>query len=411
MSLRRTAAFTLIELLVVIAIIAILAVVVVLTLNPAQLLAESRDANRVSDLATLNRGIALYMTDQSNVPSYSIGVPSTTYISIPDNSSVCGNSGIASSSFPYHCSSPEYYRNASSSGWLPIDFNNISSGSPFGAVPTDPINSTSSDLYYVYNTNGAVYTLNAVMESEKYAAEPSANRGNDPALLEMGPGALTLPDAGRGLVGYWPLDDASGNIAADISGNGYAAALNGAPSWVAGKIGGALQFNGSNYAGTSLSWPSSAGSVALWAYPTAYNSWVGPVGWKYAASSGGYILIDEGGNGGTGNWRGVFNPGGTSEADVVSSVPIAQNQWTYLVFTWNFSGTTASTALYVNGALIGTATWSGTPSSNIGPFYMGTTGQAVNNDFTGKVDDVRVYDRALSGAEILQMYNAEKNSG
>lgn len=53
-------AFTLIELLVVIAIIAILAVVVVLALNPAQLLAQSRDVNRVSDMATLNTALGLY---------------------------------------------------------------------------------------------------------------------------------------------------------------------------------------------------------------------------------------------------------------------------------------------------------------------------------------------------------------
>ena len=45
-------AFTLIELLVVIAILAILAVVVVLVLNPAELLKQSRDANRLSDMQT-----------------------------------------------------------------------------------------------------------------------------------------------------------------------------------------------------------------------------------------------------------------------------------------------------------------------------------------------------------------------
>src|ERR1039457_302059 len=60
---HRRSAFTLIELLVVIAIIAILAVVVVLTLNPAQLLAQSRDATRVSDMATLNSALSLYQID------------------------------------------------------------------------------------------------------------------------------------------------------------------------------------------------------------------------------------------------------------------------------------------------------------------------------------------------------------
>ncbi|MBI2888821.1 MAG: prepilin-type N-terminal cleavage/methylation domain-containing protein, partial [Candidatus Liptonbacteria bacterium] len=45
--------FTLIELLVVIAIVAILAVVLILTLNPAQILAQSRDSTRISDLNTV----------------------------------------------------------------------------------------------------------------------------------------------------------------------------------------------------------------------------------------------------------------------------------------------------------------------------------------------------------------------
>src|ERR1039457_2240911 len=56
-------ALTLIELLVVIAILAVLAVVVVLTLNPAGLLQEGRDSSRVSDMATLNTGINLFMAD------------------------------------------------------------------------------------------------------------------------------------------------------------------------------------------------------------------------------------------------------------------------------------------------------------------------------------------------------------
>src|SRR5580704_3649915 len=57
--------FTLIELLVVIAIIAVLAVVVVLTLNPAELLRQARDSNRISDFATLKSAIGLYSEDVS----------------------------------------------------------------------------------------------------------------------------------------------------------------------------------------------------------------------------------------------------------------------------------------------------------------------------------------------------------
>src|SRR5271156_210597 len=53
--------FTLIELLVVIAIIAILSVVVILTLNPAELLRQSRDSNRISDLSVTKSAIAFYL--------------------------------------------------------------------------------------------------------------------------------------------------------------------------------------------------------------------------------------------------------------------------------------------------------------------------------------------------------------
>jgi prepilin-type N-terminal cleavage/methylation domain-containing protein len=56
--------FTLIELLVVIAIIAVLAIVVVLTLNPAQLLKQSRGSGRLSDMNTITSALNIYNEDQ-----------------------------------------------------------------------------------------------------------------------------------------------------------------------------------------------------------------------------------------------------------------------------------------------------------------------------------------------------------
>jgi prepilin-type N-terminal cleavage/methylation domain-containing protein len=76
---KRRPGFTLIELLVVIAILAVLAVVVILTLNPAGLLQESRDSNRLSDMATLNTSLSL--ADNSGE---SLGSANTVYVSVPD---------------------------------------------------------------------------------------------------------------------------------------------------------------------------------------------------------------------------------------------------------------------------------------------------------------------------------------
>src|ERR1700679_2456531 len=69
--------FTLIELLVVIAIIAILSVVVILTLNPAELLRQSRDSNRISDLSVTKSAISFYL---ASVSTPSIGTSTVCYV-------------------------------------------------------------------------------------------------------------------------------------------------------------------------------------------------------------------------------------------------------------------------------------------------------------------------------------------
>ena len=184
--------FTLIELLVVIAIIAVLAVVVVLTLNPAQLLAESRDANRISDLSTLSSAIGIYQTD---VAGGSLGTSSIVYAGLSSASSTCGGLGLVAipSNYTYACSPVASYRSTNGSGWAPLDFQNISSGSPFGTLPVDPVNQTSSGLYYTYMTNGANYELTASMESQKYASTAANDGGQYANLYEKGTMTTLLP--------------------------------------------------------------------------------------------------------------------------------------------------------------------------------------------------------------------------
>src|SRR3989344_4301770 len=60
--------FTLIELLVVIAILGILATLVVLAINPAEIQRKSRDATRLSDVATIRKAIDLSIADGKNLP-------------------------------------------------------------------------------------------------------------------------------------------------------------------------------------------------------------------------------------------------------------------------------------------------------------------------------------------------------
>lgn len=169
---RTKGGFTLIELLVVIAIIAILSVVVVLTLNPAEMLRQSRDSNRVSDLGTLRTAVSLSLVGGNyNLASSSLGY-SACYLSTPSGTGTttarCGiftSAGFTSNS----SGSAANYRKINSTGWVPVDFTQVAGGTPFGSLPIDPANNAS--YYYAYAANTAgLYELGALLESKKYTS-------------------------------------------------------------------------------------------------------------------------------------------------------------------------------------------------------------------------------------------------
>ena len=75
-------AFTLLEILIVIGILSTLATVVVYVLNPAELLKQSRDAKRLSEIQTLDDAVRFY-TFNSGTLDY--GTSSVVYLSLPDS--------------------------------------------------------------------------------------------------------------------------------------------------------------------------------------------------------------------------------------------------------------------------------------------------------------------------------------
>jgi prepilin-type N-terminal cleavage/methylation domain-containing protein len=183
----RNQAFTLIELLIVVGIIAILSVVVTLTLQPAQLLMQSRDSQRLSDLATLNTSIADFSADLGGSKNFSLGSSSVTYVSIPDPTATtsagtdCSGIGFLSGG-SFHCAASSTFRNVNGIGWIPVNFTLMSAGSPIGALPVDPVNTTSSNEYYTYQTDGTTFKLRSVPESSKYVAQT----GVSPFLFTAG---------------------------------------------------------------------------------------------------------------------------------------------------------------------------------------------------------------------------------
>ncbi len=199
-----TKGFTLIELLVVIAIIAVLSVVVILTLNPAELLKQARDSNRISNFGTLKTAISLWIADVSSTANNAMGAIGMLWVSYNPG-------GVSSSVVPYICGCANYTwgyasttlqgggvgfstssapRSINGGGWVPINFSNISSGAPIGSEPIDPVNASPTVYTYVAST-GTQFKMAANLESTKYSfgggsdAE-STDGGNSTSTFEGG---------------------------------------------------------------------------------------------------------------------------------------------------------------------------------------------------------------------------------
>ena len=165
--------FTLIELLVVIAIVAVLSVVVILTLNPAELLRQARDSNRISDMATIRSALSLYLADVTTPILASGTTPYARCYTTVATSSCVGVSGAFISAYLATVVNSTAVA-IQSNGWIPVDFTAISSGAPLGSLPIDPVNN--AGFYYAYaatSSNMSFKIVAIAMESLKYSAGPS----------------------------------------------------------------------------------------------------------------------------------------------------------------------------------------------------------------------------------------------
>ena len=403
-NIKTGAGFTLIELLVVIAILAILAVAVVLVLNPAEFVRQSRDSARLTDLSTLNKALVLYQVDGKT----SFGSSSVVYVSIPDSTSTCGNLGLPDlpSGWSYNCASSTNYRKVDGSGWIPINLASISYGAVMAKLPIDPVNTTSSSQYYTYVTGGS-WELTAVFESERYIPKASKDGGVDPAMFEIG-SKLGIAPFVHGLVGYWKFDE-TGTSANDSSGFANQGTMYSSTiitdlhTSSNCKIGSCASFDGvDDYInvgnGASLNMSPSTQTIELWAYLNTDT----------ATSKGGLITkVDSGSSNG---WYFYYDNSfyyitysGTTRHQLYIGNLIA-GQWYHIAVSNN----NGNAIVYINGVKKANSTgmiWTqGTSNVWIGSFEIAPTTYVVN----GRIDEVRVYNRALSAAEISAIYNATK---
>ncbi len=387
--------FTLIELVIVIAIMAILATVVVLTINPGEQMKSARDSRRAEELASINKAISLYIADGGS----SLGSANTVYVSIADSSATCANLGLPTlpAGWSYACSTSTNLQKTDSTGWIPINFSSITFTTPLSVLPVDPVNATSTGNYYTYITGGS-WELATSMESAKYKLgggndKTSTDGGQYTGLYELGSNLTLLPlDYGdTSLVGYWKFDEGSGTTAYDASGHGNNGTLTNGPTYTAGKVGGyALSFNGvNNYIDINKSTIYANHSEIFWIYLLSYKD------------NGGIIDLP-GGNTSNSIYFAYTGAEFCELADTWTCMNagfnIGLNAWHFVVRTYD--GTNYK--YYFDGQFIKNNTKS-TGSARINRLGM----QTINNSYiNGYLDDTRIYNRALSAAEIQALYTA-----
>jgi hypothetical protein len=231
------------------------------------------------------------------------------------------------------------------------------------------------------------------------------------------PSEVAKPVLSEGLVGYWSMENVSDHVIVhDRSGNGLNGTLEnaaGAASWVNGKIGGGIDFDGDNNQvnmgdPTTLQLTGSM-SISAWVNSNDFSGQGAECCTVIANKLGfspnrGYSLQTSPSDG---NFRFYIASNGTTLASIFSATVASTGFWYHLVGVYNAASQTMD--IYVNGTLDNgtlTGTVPASQHSNNGQdFMIGGREDHADMHFDGTIDEVRIYDRALSSEEVRRLYN------
>ncbi len=213
----------------------------------------------------------------------------------------------------------------------------------------------------------------------------------------------------RGLADETPIaaysfDEGEGETAEDLTGNGHTATIEGASWSTHGRYGGAMEFDASeedvlkvpdspeldfSEEFTLEAWVHPSGEESSWAPIVAKQQGGGKGAHRYA-----YWLHE--------SWEGANYPAGGFETstegqdrEAVPTEHLSENHWTHLAIT--FDG--AKLRLYVDGELVKDESTTGMAQITEGDLQIG--GSTEHGDFfNGRIDEVRIYNRALGGGEV-----------
>jgi hypothetical protein len=250
------------------------------------------------------------------------------------------------------------------------------------------VEDTAAPFSVSWNSVGSTNGLHALSAS---ARDSGGNRTRSESVTVLVSNTAPPP---VGLVAAYNFDQGSGVTAADLSGNGNTGTITGAQWTTGGHSGGALSFNGIDNWVTVNDTASLGLTVGMtleaWIFPTAAANWRSailkerPDGLAYALYSSNDGGLPDG----------YVRVGGDMAA--TGGAPLPLNSWTHVALTYDG----ATLRLFANGVQAAARSVGGPIEGSRGaPLRFG--GNAVWGEFfAGRLDDVRIYNRSLTAAEI-----------
>ncbi len=204
------------------------------------------------------------------------------------------------------------------------------------------------------------------------------------------------------LFDWWKFNEGSGSTAADAGVHGNNGTLMSGATWVPGIITNAVHLDGT--ANAYVSFPAGLVStlndfsICCWMKADVSNMWARV--FDFGSGTGTYMFLTPVGGSGTVRYAITTGSYGSEQA-IVSPSALSTGGWHHLGVT--LSGTTG--VLYIDGKAVGTNSGMTLKPSSLGSTTLNYIGksQYPDTNFTGSVDDFRIYARALSGGEIATL--------
>lgn len=374
--MKLSRGFTLIEVLLTIGALTLLSVALVVVINPAVELQKIRDTRRAAQVDTIYGALENYFAVNGTYPQGVLQLDNGSSIEICASGipqATCQNDGLLFLS-----------------GALEPDF--------VSQIPTDSqATGNSSGFSIQKNVSGQIGVSAPLVEfRDEVVAGAKITSGIVGTLSNLAPGMEIVPN---GLVHFYDFNLDS----EDQTTNTEDLTVTGAENYVIDPRGQSsvedyvATFDGSSWYSTGQSTMNSYTSFSLTAW---FQNTNGTIGSRTALiGQNDAVEVCFWNSGDLGMW--MSGTGITTR----TNAPYTDGQWYHVVFTYD--STNGEASMYLNGTLQDTTIDSTPGSSTSGSAFNVGQGacDSSGGEFTGNIDDVRIYDRELTPAEVTELYN------